>query len=67
MKSFSVARSYLVVVIDINILIKGALVTLKTRLKVPILTGFFLTILGIFKLFVLAPASSLGYWIITYN
>ena len=37
---FFIARCYLVVVININILIMGALMTLETRLKVPILDVF---------------------------
>ena len=40
MKSFLVARSYRVLVINIKSLIMGALVTLETRLKVPILAIF---------------------------
>ena len=39
-KSFLVARSYPFLVININILIIGALGTLETRLKVPILAIF---------------------------
>ena len=40
-KIFFVAKSYLVVVININILIMDALVTLETSLKVPILAVFY--------------------------
>ena len=40
MKSFLVVRSYRVLVINIKILIMGALATLETRLKVPILAIF---------------------------
>ena len=40
MKSFLVVRSYRVLVINIKILIVGALATLETRLKVPILAIF---------------------------
>ena len=40
MKSFLVVRSYRVLVINIKILIMGALGTLETRLKVPILAIF---------------------------
>ena len=39
-KYFLVARSYCVLVMNIKILIKGALVSLETRLKVPILAFF---------------------------
>ena len=39
-KIFLVARSYLVVVINIKTLTMGALVTLETRLKLPILAVF---------------------------
>ena len=40
MKSFLVVRSYRVLVINIKILIMGPLVTLGTRLNVPILADF---------------------------
>ena len=39
-ENFLVARSYQVLVINIKSLIMGALVILKTRLKVPILAVF---------------------------
>ena len=58
MKSFLVARSYLVFVINTKSLIMDVLVTLETRLKVPIFAVFkdFL----LFELSVLAQAFSLG-------
>ena len=47
-KSFLVARFYLVIVINIKILIIGALVTLGTRIKSPDF-GHFCATLGIFR------------------
>ena len=60
-KSFLVARSFLVVVIHIKILITGAPVTLETRLKVSVLAVFW-QFWSLFQLFVLAQAFSLGHW-----
>ena len=49
MKSFLVVRSYRVLVINIKVLIMGALGTLETRLKVPIL-GIFWRFWAFFEL-----------------
>ena len=57
---FLVVRSYRVLVTKIKSLIMGALLTLETRLKVPILV-IFLTIGAFFELSVLAQAFSLGH------
>ena len=61
MKSFLVVRSYRVLVINIKILIMGALGTLEARLKVPILAIFW-RFLAFLKLSVLVQAFDLGQW-----
>ena len=55
---FMVARSHQVLAADIKSLFISALVSLETRLKVPIL-AIFLTILAFFKLSVLEQAFDL--------
>ena len=64
MESSLIARSYRVQLINIKILIMGALVTLETQLKVPILVVFW-RYLAFFELFLLAKASSLANWFFT--
>ena len=61
MKSFLVVRSYRVLVINIKILIMGPLVTLGTRLKVPILAIFW-RFWAFFGLSVLAQAFIQEHW-----
>ena len=63
MKLFLIVRSYQVLVIEINILIMSALVTLETRLKVPIMAIFW-RLWANLELFDLAQAFSLGHWFI---
>ena len=66
MESSLIARSYRVQLINIKILIMGALVTLETQLKVPILVVFW-RYLAFFELFLLEKAFSLANWFITKN
>ena len=58
---FMVARSHRVLAADIKSLLISALVSLETRIKVPILAIFW-RFLAFFKLSVLAQAFDLGQW-----
>ena len=60
LKYFLVARSYLVVEINIKILIIGSMVNLERRLKVPIFAVFWRFWASLNKLFVMVQAFSLG-------
>ena len=59
---YMVARSYQALTADIKSLLINALVSLETRLKVPILAIFW-RFLAFFKLSVLAQAFDLGRWL----
>ena len=65
-KSFFIARSYPVLVINIKSLIICVLCTVKTRLKVLILAVFW-RFWAFSEPFLLAQAFSLGHWFFTKN